>query len=387
VSGPGTRSLLYEAQSSCYSRERSPQIDRIYEKLTATLTSATPTTDEIDRALEAMELIAPLCENVIAEKSYQLFHVAMRTPVSPAYSPEKKWEASRLTMRGTYKWDAFLPWVEDPHDILVFLDHHFDLATRCDQNQDEPIQNALRALAYASGPATIEALERFDPIEPSFVRGICYVFQDDKPFQLRKAALFFLPLIGDRWFNTPHPIMEPDQMRSLCVDWASAVDGIEHTNDVQKAALAVLFGMINSSHWRPHIVTEKWKLLEYSTSVPDDSLPLRRCIDNPELTHAIAEVEDPAAMFLWSAILWLKYKELTPQVQEQLEIITKEVVQGRRRTDLDAYLSMMDSELRKAEDALTQYNTLSTDPAALALRTKIDNLQQARTSLVALKGG
>jgi hypothetical protein len=114
--------------------------------------------------------------------------------------------------------------------------------------------------------------------------------QDDKPFELRKAALFFLPLIGDRWFNTPHPIMEPDQMRSLCVDWASAVDGIEHTYDVQKATLAVLFGMINSPHWRPHIVTEKWKLLEYFTSVPDDSQPLRRCIDNPELMDAIKNV-------------------------------------------------------------------------------------------------
>ena len=50
-------------------------------------------------------------------------------------------------------------------------------------------------------------------------------------------------------------------------------------------------------------------------------------------------------------------------------------------------MSVMDSELRKAEDALTQYNTWSTDPAATALRTKIDNLQQARASLVALKRG
>ena len=176
-------------------------------------------------------------------------------------------------------------------------------------------------------------------------------------------------------------------MRSLCVDWASAVDGIEHTYDVQKATLAVLFGMVNSSHWRPHIVTEKWKLLEYFTLVPDDSQPLRRCIDDPELMKAIANMENPASMVLWLAILWLKYKELIPQVQEQLEMVTKEVAQGRRRTDLDMYLSVMDSELRKAEDALTQYNTWSTDPAALALRTKINNLQQARVSLVTLKRG
>jgi len=341
---------------------------------------------EIDGALEAMELIAPLSTEEIAQKSCQLFHDVMQTPVSLAYSQEKKWEASCLTMHGAYKWDKFLPWVNDPQDILVFLDHHFDLATRGDQNQDEPIQNALRALAYASNHVTIEALKSFDPTAPSFVRGICYIYQDDKPFQLRKAALFLLPLIGDKWFNTDYPIMEPDQMRSLCVNWASAVDGIEHTHDVQKATVTVLLGMINSPYWRPYIVTEKWRLLEYFASVPDDSLPLKRCIDNPDLMGEIKRTENPTAMVLWPAILWLKYKELIPEVREQLETATKEAGRGRR-TDQDMYLSVMDSELRRAEDVLNQYDAWSTDPAAIALRTKIDNLQQARGSLISIKRG
>jgi len=112
--------------------------------------------------------------------------------------------------------------------------------------------------------------------------------------------------------------------------------------------------MINSSHWRAHIVVEKWKLLEYFTSVPDDSQPLKRCIDNLELMEAIKKVANPAAMVFGLAILWLKYKELIPEVREQLETVTKEVAQDRR-TDLDMYLSVMDSELRKAEDALTQF--------------------------------
>ena len=51
------------------------------------------------------------------------------------------------------------------------------------------------------------------------------------------------------------------------------------------------------------------------------------------------------------------------------------------------YLSVMDSEPRKIEDVLTQCNTWSTDLAAIALRTKINNLQQARVSLVAHKRG
>ena len=246
----------------------------------------------------------------------------------------------------------------------------------------------MRALAYASGPVTIEALKHFDPTEPSFVRGICYVFQDNKPFQLRKAALFFLPLIGDRWFNTPHPIMDPDQMKSLCVGWASAVDGIQRTQVATLTALlTVLLGMINSPHWRPYIVTEKWKLLEHFTSIPDDFQPLKRCVDNPELMNVIRNVENPDVLVIWLKILWLKYKELIPRVREQLETVTKEVAQGRRRMDLDMYLSVMDSELRKAEEALTQYDTWSTDPAAVALRSKIDNLQQARLALTALKRG
>ena len=293
-------------------------------------------------------------------------------------------ECFSATMHNAYKWDKFLPWVEDPKDILTFSDHHFDLATRGGKNQDKPIQNALGALACASGPAAIEALKRFDSTKPSFVRGICYVYQDNEPFELRKAALFFLPLIGDKWFNTPHPIMEPDQMRRLCADWASAVDGIELTDDVQKATLAVLFGMINSPHWRPHIVPEKWKLLEYS--VPDDSQPLRRCIGNPDLIDAIMGMDNQAALFLWLGILWRKYEELTPHIRVQLENATKELAKDRR-TDLDAYLTTVDSELRKAEDALMYYPTWCTDPNAVALREKIGGLQAARSTLSILKRG
>jgi len=51
------------------------------------------------------------------------------------------------------------------------------------------------------------------------------------------------------------------------------------------------------------------------------------------------------------------------------------------------YLLVMDSELRRAEDTLSQYNMWSTDLAALAMRTNINNLQQVRVLLVTLKRG
>ena len=363
------------------SQERTPQIGRIFDKLADAFRNPTSTPEEIGYALEATELITTLSEDDIVYRSYQLFHVVMQASVSLAYSEEKKWEASRLTMSGAYKCDKFLPRVENPEDILAFLNHHFDLATSGDQNQDEPIQNALRALAYASGDTTINFLESFELTE-IFIHGILHVYQSHKPPQLRRDALLFLPLIGHKFFNTPYRIMRDDQMRSLSVDWASAVDGIEHTHDVKKAALTVLYDMINSSHWRPHVVTEKWELLEYFVTVPDDSQALRRCIDNLELMEAIKNVSNPAAMNNWLTILWLKYKELTPQVQEKLEVVTKD-----RRTCLDAYQSIVDFELRKAENASTRYNKWSTDPAAIALRTKIASLRQASDALVSFMSG
>ena len=63
-----------------------------------------------------------------------------------------------------------LPRVEDFQDILDFLYYYnFYLATRGRKNRDESVQSA-RALAYASSPVPIEAPERFEPTELSFVR-------------------------------------------------------------------------------------------------------------------------------------------------------------------------------------------------------------------------
>ena len=377
--------MVTSAHLRCSSLELKPQIGRIYESLTAILQKPEATDDEIDRALQAMELVAPFPDNQIAQKSYGLFHVIMDAPISVAFTAEKKWAAARLMMDGAYNWDKFLPWVEDPSHMLAFLTHHFELVATRDEDCEVSIQNALRALAYASTSITIDALSKFDPTQPLFVHGIRYVFEDARVFQLRKAALFFLPKIADKWFNTPEPFMNADEMRQFCTDWSSSVDGIEHTYDVQRATLAALLSMINSPLWRPHIDPKKWKLLEYFTSVPDDSQPLRRCLDNPDLMDAIRDVDSPPAMVLWLAILWMKYTELIPVVREQLEAATKEVAQGRRKTDLDMYLSVMDSELKKAEEKLKEYNTWSTDPDAVGLRKKMDSLKQAKEMLCSIK--
>ncbi|KAF9782722.1 hypothetical protein BJ322DRAFT_166918 [Thelephora terrestris] len=276
------------------SRKYYSQIKKIHTKLLETFENVRSTFLQVDRAFQIMNHIAPLSENSMATESYELFCAIMRAPLSPAHLNEK-WKASRLALHWAYKWDEGLPQVEAPEAILDFLSHHFELANKGDV-QDEAIQNALCALAYASTDKSIETL-KVGSIKPVFVPGICFAFQCTRPRELRKAALFFLPLIANNWFNDSGSTMTPEEMKSLCQDLASTVDEVWDTDHIQKPAHAVLLGMIESPHWRPHIDP-----------------------DNAAIIKEISTMGNPDGATLRSAISWLKRNKPGEEVQRQLEL-------------------------------------------------------------------
>ena len=39
-------------------------------------------------------------------------------------------------------------------------------------------------------------------------QGICRSFRDEKPFQLRKFILFYIPLVENRWFDPAVEILD-----------------------------------------------------------------------------------------------------------------------------------------------------------------------------------
>jgi hypothetical protein len=316
-----------------------------------------------------MKLVAPLFEE-IATHSYDLFQVIMQGQVHQDCS-EAMWEASRLALHGTFTHNEVSPPVGNPLHILNFLNHHFDSATLSGGDQDEPIQTALLALASVSGPAMTQALNNFDPTQPSFVNGIRHAFRAP---QLRKAALLFLPLVADRWFNNPARLMGFDEMTTLCQDWASAVDDTGTADDVRKPTLMVFFGMVNSARWRPHIVAQKWALLKDFFSNPEDSEPLRRCLRNPELIDAIPNVGRPSARVLWLLILWSKHVCLTPDVKEKLRAATKDVSDS----DRDVFLSAVKVELEKVDDEMVLHGSWSKEAAAVALSDRKTGLMLAK---------
>ena len=370
--------ILDEAEFACCSYKFRPQIETVYEKLIEIFQNSALTVGQIDRALEAMELIIPLSKE-IATRSYRLFRIIMHAKALQCH-PEKKLKASRLAMRGAYTWDEVFPRVGDPQDILTFLDDHFKSA---DKNQEEPIQNALRALGSVSGSAMNDALNHFDPTQHSFVHGICFAFRGDRPLQLRKAALSFLPLIADRWFDTPAQILKPEEMQRFCKDWASAVDDVGATNGVLKDALAVLFNMMNSQRWRPHIVDDKWKLLEdfisyWGDSDMDNTEPLRKCLNNQELIDTILEAGNPDAKVHWLAILWLKFDQLAAGVKDKLTSVTRNISMA----DIDWCLSMVESKFKKVENKLLKYTSFTPDHTLIRRR---DCLQQVEKTLKNIK--
>ena len=101
-------SLIFnEAALTFCSHKFRPQIDQVYKALFEIFQNPDPSIDQIDRALEVMEVIAPLSKE-IATKSYGLFRVIMHAKALQSH-PEKKLKASRLAMRGAYTWDDVVP--------------------------------------------------------------------------------------------------------------------------------------------------------------------------------------------------------------------------------------------------------------------------------------
>jgi len=333
-----------------------------------------------------MRLIAPVEDNTVCQSSYSLFRVILAS----SFDKEDIWKASRFAVHGAYKWDRFLPWVQDPNDLLKFLAHHFTIQAKGENEVSaEPIQDTLRALAYASGEVTIEALKKFDPTDKPFVDGIRKTFENDRPFQTRKAVLFLMPIIQDRWFDDSleEDVISDGQKTDFCKNWASAVDGIEHTYDVKKATSSTLFAMMNSRKWRSHIAEDKWKLMEWFTVLPEESKPFNACKKNPEILPWLkSKAEDPTEgegkdsskanqglMKLWLAILWLDYVNLPEAVRDQVLETTKVVI-SKVRHDVNFIRVVMEAEKERYQMELKDYPLWSIDDKATMLRTRVDTL-------------
>ena len=354
---------------------------RIFSKLESTFNDHV--VREYARSIDAMRLIAPLGNEPIAEGCYSLFRVIL----SSSFEKERIWEAARFAFHGAYSWDRYLPWVEDPNDVIEFLAHHFAIQAKGEDGvAAQPIEDVLRAVAYASNETTLKGLRKFDYAHELFVGGIQKALEEDRSFQTRKAALFLMPIIQDKWFDdTLEEVMSDEEKGEFCKNWGSAVDGIEHTVDVKKATCETFFAMLNSEKWRSHIVKDKLELMEYFGDLPDDSKSFTACKKNtsvlPWLRSAGVEeageegIEKTKLWKLWVAILWSDYTNLSKGVRDQVLDVTKSVI-SKARHDVSFISRIMAAEKERYQAKRDEHEVWSLEDEAERLRAKVEEMNE-----------
>ena len=290
-----------------------------------------------------------------------------------------KWDAARLTMHGAFKWDGYYPMVSGPQEVLSFLEHHFDLQAK-GENQEEAIQYALRALAFGSSPTCLDALAQFDPTVNPFFDGIRSLFHPDKPHELKKAALCFLSHIEARWFPVFSEHVPPDAVQDFCEDLVTVINEVFIADEleIKRAATTVLLSMADASPFRLHIPLHMWEHLEFVHELREGSNPLRRCKENPDIIPALRRTKDQKPLLFWLAVLWREITKLDSKVQEQVvDATTRAVTQSPHVEDF--LLLLLNAEETRLEEKLRPFSSWSTDEEVEILRLKLYELRESRT--------
>ena len=262
-------------KSSRYSREVNPQIDRIYDKLTETFRDASPTIEEVDRALESMELIAPLSETNVARKSYALFHVVMQAPVSLAYSQEKKWAASCLTVVGAYKRGKLSPQVKDMHSCITWV---FEMSM--DPDVIAAILRFIPEVVWRDGIRTTSLERLYDTVLECFSGPSAVVPELRKKAYVNALALLHLAIRCRCAGDESNPFKTILSQQSILVPTHSERDSIP---EVVLGIIDIIFGDPEPTDqenlpftfphraWMGHIhLYRAWNVLRKGEPLPDD---------------------------------------------------------------------------------------------------------------------
>ena len=244
----------------------------------------------------------------------------------------------------------------------------------------------LRAIAYASNETTLEGLKKFDFTDKLFFGGIRKAFEEDRPFETRKAALFFMPKIQDKLFDDSLEDVIPDEVKAeFCKNWASAVNGIEHTEDVKNVTCGALFGMMNSKRWRSHILKDSLKLIGYFADLPEDTKCFAACKKNASVLPWLRSRADEAGgegteeskfWRLWLAILWSDYASLPKDIRDQVLEVTKVVI-SKGRHDVNFISRIMAAKKERYQTKLDGYEAASLDDEPERLRARLEGLKES----------
>lgn len=343
-----------------------------------------------ERAIVALELMAPLKEKVLSVKSYELFRKMMAAALKelPTGQTENPfWRPAELLLSGAFKWHMDPPDVGDPADLIHLLEHCF--SQNDDNARDEPVERAMLALGGATADELRGMLANTDFTEPRFFDGIYRALRNDAPYRLRRATVFFLRHLDVQFFDAGELFGE--QAPVLVQRWSiSAKESWdrEHNRPLAGALVTTLMGLLNSTFWREHIPEERWDILRYISGLGGE-LPdsLRRCLRNSEIIPYLRDLRIPGrgkiVYFQWMAIMWMKYPDLSEAVQDQLKKETGEIAKAQANV-IPVYLSLLEGEVKRDQGRIDAYDPWRFGNEVVELRTRHVTLLSARQILTAI---
>ena len=332
-------SLIDLPLSSC---EKMSIIQKVFHAFTAIFSSEST---QMSSASHALLLATRLSNWNNCAVSYELFKAIM----APDHLSDEQWEAARLAIHGAF--NNWLGEVGEPKEVLKFLDYHVALQG-AGGDYEQAIKDAVQGVFLPNreriDPMTLECVRDFNWTSPSFVKGIRSMMQPHNCPYLREHIHGLVALVSDRWFNCSVHVMEPEEMPEFCEHIAMSLDDSDHTQEVEKEAVTILFGMLRSPEWRKHIVPRSWSVLAYCPLVKGLE-SAKWCLQNAvELLNFMEGLPEGSKWWYWT--LWFHYDQLDAATRRVVKTRAKDMVRNNSLSDLNLYLSLIQKEIKRIEE-------------------------------------
>ena len=297
---------------------------------------------------------------------------------------DQHWAAARLAIHGAFQEGVAVKpsRMGELKEIFKFLEYHLGLQG-AGEDHGSAIRFALGGILAKSrnrrsDPLVVKCVKKFDCAGPSFVGGVRSILRPGNHITLRGRAVGLIALIFDQWFDSPVPLMEPEEMSEFCEHLAVfAIDDVTHAPHVQRRGVTILFGMLRSSEWREHIVTRFWSMLAYCAMADEEQESFKWCLRNAiELLEFTRGLVDGEGLKWWYGALWFHYDKLDTTVRDEVERIARDMSLGDGLSDLNLYHNLIEQEVvrtRQEVDELRNEDKL--DRPGIGLRARLIALE------------
>jgi len=346
--------------------------------------------------LRALRLVTRLRVVDVSNASYEMF----KTIMASDDLTDQHWEATRLLVEGawTQNIEDSPPPLGEPTEILKFLDYHLGLQGAGEDHgssitlaMDAILTNGRRYGDWAQPPPLIvECVGKFDCLSPSFIRGVRSALCPDNAFRLRGRVIGLIALISNQLFNSPTPVIEPEEMSEFSDHIAAyMIDHVHHEPQIWRRGLTIFLEMLHSPKWRDHIPTGFWSILAYCAEADEGQESFRWCLQNAigllEFTKGVA---GGGGSKWWYCSLWIHYDKLDTVVRDKVERIAKEMLLGDGLSDLNLYLNLIGREVARTQTVVDELpNRDRMGEVGMKLRTRLINLEGNHHRLSLITGG